>query len=129
MRAVFYDPAAVDRNDAIGLPHGGEPVSDDEHRAPLGDLLHVGLNDPLADVIERARRLIEDQDARVGDQGAGDRDALPLPARQARAALADDRVVGLRHLEDEVVRAGELGGGDDLLNRHRRVGQRDVVAH
>ena len=62
----------------------------------------------LALVVERAGRLVEDQDARIGDQRAGDGDALALAARQAAAALADDGVVALGQLEDEVVGAGEL---------------------
>ena len=70
------------RDDAVGAPHGREPVRDDEHRAPLGDLAHVLLDDALALVIERARRLVEDQDARIGDQRARDGDALALAARQ-----------------------------------------------
>ncbi len=95
---------------------------------PLRDPLHVLLDDALALVVERARRLVEDQDARIGDEGAGDGDALALAARQRAAALADDGVVAFRQLEDEVVRAGELGGGDDALHRRRRIGERDVVA-
>jgi hypothetical protein len=42
-------------------------VSDDQHRPPFGDLLHVLLNNPFALVVEGTRRLIEDQNARVGD--------------------------------------------------------------
>ena len=48
---------------------------------PCGDLRHVLLDDPLAFVVERAGRLVEDQDARIGDQRAGDGDALALAAR------------------------------------------------
>ena len=45
--------------------------------------LHVLLDDALALIIERAGRLVEDQDARIDDQRAGDRDALALPAGEA----------------------------------------------
>ena len=74
---------------------------------PLAISLHVLLDDPLALVVERARRLVEDQDARIGDQRARDGDALALAAGQRRAALAHDGVVAFRQLEDEFVRAGE----------------------
>ena len=40
----------------------------------------------------------------------------------------DDGVVALRQLEDELVRAGERGRGHDALDRHGRVGERDVLA-
>ena len=41
-------------------------------------------------------RLVEDQDRRVLEDRPGDRQPLPLAARERRAALADDRVVALR---------------------------------
>src|SRR6202045_2440288 len=91
--AILDKPAAVDGDDAVGHAHGGEPVRDDEHRAPFGDLAHVLLNDALALVVERARCLVEDQDARVADQGARNGDALALAARERRSALADDGVI------------------------------------
>ena len=43
--------------------------------------------------VERAGRLVEDQDRRVLEDGAGDGDALALAARQRGAALADDEGV------------------------------------
>ena len=45
--------------------------------------------------IERRGRLVEDQDRRVLQQHAGDRDALALAARELDAALADMRVEAL----------------------------------
>ena len=53
-------------------------MRDDEHRSAARDLRHVLLNSALALVVERACRLIENEDARVGNQRAGDGDALPL---------------------------------------------------
>src|ERR1700719_3972633 len=82
---ILDDAAALDRDDAVGAAHGREAMGDDQHGAVLRDLAHVLLDDALALVIERAGRLVEDQDARIGDEGAGDGDALALPARQARA--------------------------------------------
>ena len=93
MGAVLDQAAALDGDDAIGHPQRGEPMRDDEHRSALRDLRHVLLNDALALVVERACRLVENQDARIGNQRAGDGDALPLAAGQAAAALTDDRVI------------------------------------
>ena len=58
--------------------------------------------------VERAGRLVEHQDRRVLEHGAGDRDALALAARQLAAALADDRVVAVALGEDEILRCGGL---------------------
>jgi hypothetical protein len=56
------------------------------------------LHQLLAFGVERRGRLVEQQDRRVAQDGAGDRDALALAARQHDAALADRRVVALRQL-------------------------------
>ena len=61
--------------------------------------------------MELARRLIEDQDPRVHHQRAGDGDALSLPARYRRAALADDRVAALGQFEVTRVDAAPEGAG------------------
>src|SRR5215475_6382747 len=75
---VFDQTAAIERDDAISRAHGREPVRDDQHRSPFGDLFHVVLNDALALIVEGARRFIKDQDARVGDKRASDGNALAL---------------------------------------------------
>ena len=51
------------------------------------------------------------------------------PPERLAPPLADDRIVALRKPEDEVMRSGHLGRGDDLLHRGRRIDQRDVVAN
>ena len=70
---------------------------------PLAQRLQAVLDQRLALAVEARRRLVENQDARVGENRARDRDALPLAARQPHAALADDRVVALLELLDELV--------------------------
>src|SRR5262244_3297201 len=129
MGAVFDQTATLERDDAIRRPHSRKPVRDDENRPPLGDLLHVLLNDTLALIVEGTRRLIEDQNARIGDERAGNRDALTLAAREGRAALADDRVVAFGQLEDEFVRPRQPCRRDDALHRHGGVGEGDILAH
>ena len=96
---------------------------------PLQIARHVALHDRLALVVERAGGLVEDQDARVGEQRPRDRDALALAAGEARALLADHRVVALGQLADEVMGAGKLRSVDHRLDRRCRVGDRDVLAH
>src|SRR6202048_1373595 len=112
MRAVLDEAAALNGHDAIAGAHGREAVRDDEDGAALGDLAHVLLDDALALVVGPARGLIEDQDAWVGHQGAGNGDALALPAGERSAALAHGRVVALGQLQDEVMGTGERGSGD-----------------
>src|SRR5712675_1825132 len=111
MGAVLDQAAALDGDDAIGKPQRREPMGNDQHRPAAGDLHHVLLHDPLAFIIESARRLVEDEDARVGNQRAGDGDALPLASGQAAAAFTDDRVVAFGQFEDEVVSTCKLCRG------------------
>ena len=49
------------------------------------------LDQALGLGVERRGRLVEDQDRRILEDRARDRDPLPLAARQTDAALADDR--------------------------------------
>ena len=68
-------------------------MRDHDRGAPLaqfGDrLLHVALGFG----VERRGRLVEQDDRRVLDQRARDRDALALAAGKLQAVLADRRVV------------------------------------
>ena len=129
MFAVLSESAAIDGDDPVGAAHRRQAMSDDEDGAPLGDLLHVLLDDPFALVVKGARRLIENEDVRIADQSPRDRDALALPAREARAALADDGVIAFGQFQDEVMRACKRGRCDDPLHRHGRVRERNIVAH
>ena len=82
--------------------------------APLGDVVERLLDRRLGAAVERAGRLVEDQDRRVLEQGAGDGDALLLAARKLEPALADHRVIALRQRLDEIVDRRALRGGLDL---------------
>src|SRR5262249_49589430 len=103
MGAVLDQAAALQGEDPIRRPHGGEAVRNDKHCASPRDLLHVLLDDALALIVERRGRLVEDQDARIGDERPCDRNPLALAARQRRSAFADDGVVTFGKLQDEVM--------------------------
>ncbi len=74
--------------------------------------------------VDGAGGVVEHEDRRVDEQRAGDGDALALAARERVAPLADDGVVAVGELHDEVVGVGRLGRGHDLLDRWRRAGRR-----
>src|SRR5689334_17291703 len=67
MRAVLDQPTGLDGDDPVGIANGRKAVSDDEDGAAGTDPAHVALDDALAFVVERAGRLVENQDARVRD--------------------------------------------------------------
>src|SRR5581483_8978835 len=125
--AALDDPAVVDDEHLVGVADGREAVGDHEAGAAAQQLLERALDLPLGPSVDAGGRLVEDQDARVGERGARDREELPLPLAQPTAALAEHRLVALRQPLDEVVRVGEPGGGDDLLVGRVRPAEADVV--
>ena len=90
---------------------------------------HVALHDGLALVVQCAGGLVEDQDARVGEQGSGDGDALALASGKAGSLLAHHGVVALGQLADEFMGAGQLGCMNDGFERCGRIDDGDVLAH
>ena len=86
----------VEHQDAVAGQHGREPVRDHQRGAALHQPLERRLHQRLALGVERRGRLVEQQERRVAQDRARDRDALALAAGQRHAALADRRVVALR---------------------------------
>ena len=115
MRTVFDNAAAFDSDNAIGVTDRRQPVGNNEDGPAGGDLLHVLLDRALAFVIERARCLVKNQNARIQHQRAGDRNALPLSSGQAAATLTNNRVVAVGQLQNEIMGTCELGRGNDSL--------------
>ena len=81
------------RRGSVGAPDRREPVGDDEGRPPLHQLGEALLDERLALAVERGGGLVQDQDPRIGEDRARDRDPLALAAGELHAPLADDRVV------------------------------------
>ena len=103
MRAFFDDVATIHDRDFVGAGDGGQAVGDDEacpersrrSGAALEQSLQRGLNDALGLRVYAGGGLVENHDARVGEQGASEGDQLPLAAGQDRAALAHFRLVAI----------------------------------
>ena len=72
--------------------------------------------------------LVQDQQRRVGQEGAGDGDQLLLAGADVAALVVDDRVVAVRQGVHEPVDVGGLGGGLDLVLAGLRPAVRDVLA-
>ena len=90
--------------------------------------------------VERRGRLVQQQDRRVLQEGAGDRDPLALAAGKLDAALADHCGEALGHGLDEAEAARRACRGDDFLVagfgpaiadvvHDRAVEERDVLGH
>src|SRR5687767_4824888 len=104
MGSTLYDTATVEHEDLRRVLDRGETMGDDEHRPPLEQPIDRLLDEPLRFGIERGGRLVEDENRRIDEERARDRDALPLSAGQASAALSEQGVVALGKLADETMR-------------------------
>jgi hypothetical protein len=125
--ADFAHRAALEDDDRIGAPHRREAVRDDErgavlHQAQQGVLDEV-LDSASSDEVASSRH----EDRRILQQRAGDRQPLPLAARQALAALADPRLVAVGQRRDELVRVRGAGRRLDPLARGARRPVADVA--
>ena len=95
MRSAFDDAAVIDDEDDVGRADRREAVRDDQARAAPQQRDERALDQRFVFGVELTRRLVEDQDARVLEQDARDREPLALAARELVPALADDRVVAV----------------------------------
>ena len=95
VRALLHDPPVFHDDDEVRPAERAQAVGDDEGRAP-GDGAVERLEDlVLGLAVDRRRRVVEQQDRGLEQDRPRDRQALPLPAGKAVAALAQDRVVAL----------------------------------
>jgi hypothetical protein len=68
-------------------------VREDQRGAPLHQPLQRLLDYRLVLRIDGRQRLVENQNRRIDQQGARDRETLALATREPRATLSDDRTV------------------------------------
>ena len=80
VRAILRHASAFDRQNAVGDTYGHQPMGDDEDGSTFDDLAHIVLDDPLAFIIQCARRLVEDEDAWIGDKRSCDCNSPTLAA-------------------------------------------------
>ena len=128
MGAAVHDAPAFEHQHLVGVGHRLQVVGDDDaglarHEA-VERLAHFGFTLP----VEPGHRLVQDEHGGVADQGTGDGDALALPAREGRPALADHRVVAVLQLANEFVRVRRPRRRRDLLQRRLGLAVGDVLA-
>ena len=129
MRAFLDDSSLIHRNDAVRAAHSRKAVRDNQHGAVAADGIHVRHDGAFRLIIQRARRLIQNQNTWIRYQCAGDGDALPLPAGKPRALFADHGVIPLAQLHNKIMRPGQLRRLYHPLQRHPRIRKGDIVAH
>ncbi len=113
----------------MGLAHRAQPMGNHHDRPSLGNRRHIPLNHRFGLIVQRAGRLVENQNAGVRDQGPRDGNPLALPARQGTAVLTNHRVVAVRQFQDKLMGTGQLRRLNHLFHRQAGIGQRDIAPH
>ena len=129
MIAAFDDAAGFDDQNLVGATDGGEAVGDDEGGAAAHQVAQTFLNERFGFGVEAGSGFVENQDARIGEDGAGDGDALALAAGKFYAAFADDGVVTFFKVFGEFVDAGDAAGVHDFGFGGVGAGEGDVLAN
>src|ERR687892_2762316 len=74
--AALDDAAVLEHQNEVGLAYRRQAMRDHERRAALHDVPQRLLNSRLRGRVERAGRLVQDQDRRILEHGAGDTQPL-----------------------------------------------------
>ncbi len=126
--AHLDDALVLQHHDQVGVADGGEAVGDDDGGAALHQPFQRLLDQELGLGVHRRGGLVQHQDRRIFEDGAGDGQALLLPARELDAALADHGVIAFGQLQDELMGVGDLGGLDHLGLAGVGAAEQDVFA-
>ncbi len=121
------DAAVVEDDDVVGVADGFEAVGDEQAgAAPSGGQEFPG-DAGLGAFVHGAGGLVEEEDRGVGEQGAGQGEALALAAGEGGAAFADHRVVPVGEPGQLLVDAGGAGGLVELGRGGGGAGEAEVV--
>ena len=108
-------PTAIDHRNAIGMANGGQPMRNDDHRAPRHQSFERQLHHPLAFRVKRTGGFVEQEYGTIRENSAGDGQTLALPAGQPHAAFAEITAVTLGQLVDELRGIGGLAGSAHVV--------------
>ena len=76
--AAFDDFPLAEDEDGVGVADGGKAVGDDETGAAFHETFECFIDKPLAFGAKGGGGFVEQEDAGIGQNGAGDGDALAL---------------------------------------------------
>ena len=128
MRAALDDAAVAEDDDLVGVLHGGGAVRNQNGGATVHDAAQASEDTLFGLRIDAGERVVEDEDARVANDGAGDGGALLLSAGERDAALADNGFVFMGEALDVGIEAGDFGGLANLVEIVVGQAEGDVAA-
>ena len=115
MGALLHNVAVPHHKDEVGVPDGGKAVGDDKAGTALHQAVHSSLDALLGAGIHAAGSLVQNQDAVICQNGAGDGKQLLLSLTDVGGVLVQLHLVAAGQGADKVVGVGSLCGGDHLF--------------
>ncbi len=113
--------AMVHDHNAVGQRDHARAMGDHEGSTVAGEFLQHLEDELFAFKVDLAGGFVEQEDFGVAENGAGERDSLPLATGEAAAGGPDERLVAAGQLvEDEAMGVSGASGGFDF--GHRRIG-------
>src|SRR5207248_112762 len=120
---------AIEYQNRFGVGEHRETMGDDYDRATGCDTPQVVPDDYFAFRVERAGRLIEDQNARVGEERSRNRQSLLLTAGQILGVFFKDRIIAARQSFDELISTGHACRLSYLLEAGVRFDAANIIPH
>ena len=108
MGADRCDDAVLEEDDPLGLVEHERAGREDDRRPSAPGLAQPAGDPRLGVSVDRARRVDEDQDLRVGDERAREHEPLPLPSRERAPALLDEAGEPFGQRVEHVLRVRDL---------------------
>ena len=127
MCTALDDLTVIKYHDNVRVHYGREPVSDNEYRSALHELIHTSLNDGLGSGIDRRCSLIKYHYRRVCNSGSRDGKKLPLSLGKVGSVISKKRIVAFGKSRDKVIRAGKLSSFLTLFVSSAQAAVSDVL--
>ena len=127
MRSLVNYLALPQNQNPIRPANLAEAVGDEERRPLAADAAHRLLNLVFGSRVNGAGAVVQNENAGIGEEGAGNRQPLPLAAGEHHAAFARFRFVPFVKPGDELMRLRFFGRLDDCFPIGRVIAKGDIL--
>ena len=127
MGAALDDLAAIEHDDLVTFGHGADSAGDHHDREAHENALQLFLDGRLGLRIDARERVIENQDAWIQCESAGECGALALSARKHHSAFAHQRVVSVWKVANVTLELSASRRDPDMVGIGLSEAVRDVV--
>src|SRR2546421_1110084 len=125
----LHHHSVLEYDDPIRAPDRGQSMRDDERRSAFPQPLQRFQQQCLRLRVQRTRRLIQNKNRGILEEGTRDREALPLAARQGDPSFSDLGLVSLRQRHDKLVSTCSASCRLNLLDSYSWSSIRDIFSN